>query len=109
MTRRPDLTAAHLAAGALTLALSACATTSLPPVSSPEYRPEDEEKAMWKQAAAEQERLDDGGDILEDPALEAYLMSVARKIQSPAAWKAVPFRIKVLRNFRPNAFALPNG
>ncbi|HEU4383418.1 MAG TPA: tetratricopeptide repeat protein, partial [Anaeromyxobacteraceae bacterium] len=46
---------------------------------------------------------------LEDPALEAYLMSVARKIQSPAAWKAVPFRIKVLRNFRPNAFALPNG
>lgn len=104
MSRR----ATALAAG-LALALAGCATTDLPPVSSPQFRMEDEEKAMWKQAAAEQARLDDGGDVLEDPALEAYLMSVARKVQPPAAWKVIPFRVKVLKNFRPNAFALPNG
>lgn len=108
MRRRPDVPA-RLAAGALALALAGCATASLPPVTSPQFRLEDEEKAMWKEAALEQERLDRSGDVLEDPALEAYLASVARKVEPPDAWKAVPFRIRVLKNFRPNAFALPNG
>lgn len=107
--RRPAPVPARLAAGALALALGGCATANLPPVTSPQFRLEDEEKAMWKEAAVEQERLDAGGDVLEDPALEAYLASVARKLEPPAAWKAVPFRIRVLKNFRPNAFALPNG
>jgi predicted Zn-dependent protease len=98
-----------LAAGALALVLAGCATVNLPPVTSPGFRLEDEEKAMWKQAAVEQARLDEGGDVLEDPALQAYLVAVARKVQPAAAWKAVPFSIRVLKNFRPNAFALPNG
>ncbi len=96
-------------AAALALLLAGCATVNKPPVTSPDFSMEDEERAIWKEAAHEQERLDGGGDVLEDPALEAYLMAVARKLEPPAAWKAVPFRIRVLRNFRPNAFALPNG
>ena len=107
MSRHPPVPA--LAGGALALFLAGCATTSLPPVTSPQFRLEDEERAMWKEAAVEQERLDDGGDVLDDSALEAYLTSVARKLEPQAAWKAVPFHIKVLKNFRPNAFCLPNG
>lgn len=97
------------AAPALALALAACATASLPPVTAPGFVPEDEEKAIWREAAEEQHRLDTSGDVFEDAALEAYLMAVARRIVPPAAFKAVPFRIRVLRNFRLNAFALPNG
>ncbi len=97
------------AAGALALLLAGCATVNLPPVTSPDFKMEDEERAIWKEAAEEQERLDTGGDVLEDPALETYLTAVAHKVEPPAAWKVVPFRVKVLRNFRPNAFALPNG
>jgi len=97
------------AAPALALALAACATASLPPVTAPGFQPEDEEKALWREAADEQARLDASGDVFEDPALEAYLMAVARRIVPPAAFKAVPFRIRVIKNFRLNAFALPNG
>ncbi len=110
MSRRLHLSPARPAAGALALLLAAgCATVNKPPVTSPDFAMEDEERAIWKEAAQEQERLDAGGDVLEDPALEAYLMAVAHKLEPPAAWKVVPFRIRVIRNFRPNAFALPNG
>ncbi len=97
------------AAVAAALALAGCATPHLPPATSSEFRLEDDEKALWQEAAEEQHRLDASGDAYEDPALEAYLMSVARRLQPPAAFAAVPFRIRVLKNFRLNAFALPNG
>lgn len=109
MSRHRPFSPGRFAAGALALLFAGCATVSMPPVTSPAFKMEDEERAIWKEAAEEQERLDAGGDVLEDPALEAYLTAVARKVEPPAAWKVVPFRIRVIRNFRPNAFALPNG
>jgi hypothetical protein len=53
------------AAAALPL-LAACATTNLPPVGSPGFQLEDEERAIWRLSTAEQERLDAGGDVHDD-------------------------------------------
>jgi predicted Zn-dependent protease len=99
--------AATAALGAVLLA--GCATTNLPPVSSPDFRLEDEERAMWRVAEKESQRLDDGGDVYEDPALEQYVNDVLRKVSPPGLKGRLELRAKVVRNYRLNAFALPNG
>ncbi len=96
------------AAAALAL-LAGCATTSLPPVTAPDYQPEDDERAILRSSAGEQDRLDRSGDVYEDAALEAWLPEVLRRVAPPGALARVPLHVKVLRNYRLNAFALPNG
>jgi predicted Zn-dependent protease len=99
--------AATAVAGALLLA--GCATTNLPPVSSSAFQMEDEERALWRVADGEARRLDEGGDVYDDPALEQYVNEVLRKVAPPGLKGRMELRAKVVRNYRLNAFTLPNG
>jgi len=93
----------------LSLALVGCATTTLPPVSSPEYRMEDDERRIWTRSEEEEKDLNDSGLVYKDKELEDYLNAVARKLQPASVYKKVPFKIIVLKNPYSNAFAYPNG
>jgi predicted Zn-dependent protease len=93
----------------LALVATACAATQLAPAGSTGYRLEDDERTIWRLAAEEQARIERSGTVYEDPALEAYLAEVVRRIEPPGVLQAIPVRVRVVRNFRLNAFALPNG
>jgi predicted Zn-dependent protease len=69
----------------------------------------DEERDMWRLAAEVQAGLDASGRIVLDASLESYLAEVARRIEPPQVFEAIPFRFRVLRAMEPNAFCLPNG
>ena len=79
-------------------------------VSSEDFtRFEDDEKRLWVRSKEEQEVLDESGFIYEDAELEAYLNDVAKKIEPPDVYEAIPFQVKVIKNPHLNAFAYPNG
>jgi predicted Zn-dependent protease len=87
-----------------------CATTAVAPRTSGEVPVvEVDEQGLWQLAADAQGRLDAGGRILADPALEAYLLEVAHRVEPQPVFQAIPFRLRVLRDRTPNAFCLPNG
>ena len=99
----------RLAALAL-LAAAGCASTSLAPRTGRHVAVEEpDEQGMWRLAGEAQAELDRSGRVVADPALEAYLDQVARRLQPPEVFAAIPFRIRVLRDRTPNAFCLPNG
>ncbi|MBI5068190.1 MAG: tetratricopeptide repeat protein [Deltaproteobacteria bacterium] len=98
------------AIGAAALLLGGCAAGALAPRKAPDVALEEEEKGMWHVAAEAQVEIDRGGRVAADPALEAYLASVGRRLVPPAqGGEAIPFRFRALRDPRPNAFCLPNG
>ena len=91
------------------IVLAACATTNLPPATASGFRLEEDERGLWRQAEQAEERFEAGGLVLEGPELEAYLAEVARRLEPEAAWAAIPFRIRVIKNPYLNAFTMPNG
>jgi len=93
----------------LCLLAAACATTSLPPVTSRNFALEDDEKRMWARAEEEQKKIEASGALYKDAELEGYLNSVARKLQPPEVFKAIRFRIQVAKSRQFNASAAPNG
>lgn len=102
--RRPVALVALLA-----LLAAGCATTTLAPVTAAPFTPEEDERRMWAQAEEEQKKIDRSGALYRDPELEAYLNAVARRLQPPAVFDAIPFSVRVLDNPLPNASAAPNG
>src|SRR5512133_4272190 len=94
---------------AVLLSLAGCATTSLPPVTSRDFVFEEDEKRLWTRSEEEQQSIDQSGMLYQDRELEAYLNSIAKKVQPPEAYERIPFRIHVLKNPYCNAFAYPNG
>jgi beta-barrel assembly-enhancing protease len=94
---------------AIALLSAACAQTRLAPVSGNAFQLEEDERSLWRQAEAAEARFESGGVVYSDAALEAYLDEVAHRIQPAAAFAAIPFRIRVVRNPYLNAFTLPNG
>lgn len=98
-----------LIATCLCLVLTGCATTKLPPVTSPEYAIEDDEKRLWLRSDEEERDIDKSGLVYNDRELNEYLDSLARKLQPPEVYKRIPFKIVVLKNPYSNAFAYPNG
>ncbi len=70
---------------------------------------EDDEQRLWNRADESQKLIAKSGIILDDPALETYLNSVARALQPPEIMARVPFTVKVIKERTFNAFALPNG
>ncbi len=101
--RRPRATAL------LCAVLTACATTSLQPVRDSNFVMEEDEKRMWARVEEEQKKLDASGDLYRETELESYLTGIARKLQPAAVLRAIPFRVRVVKNPWLNAFAMPNG
>jgi len=93
----------------LLLSLAGCATTSLPPVTSKDFVFEDDERRLWNRSEEEEQSIARSGMLYQDQELEAYLNSIAKKVQPAEAYKLIPFRIHVLKNPYCNAFAYPNG
>lgn len=102
---RAALTASVLLAGLV----AGCATTNLPPVTGAGFTPEPDERRMWARAEEEQKKIEQSGALYRDPELEAYLNAVARRLQPPEVFEAIPFSVRVLNNPLPNASAAPNG
>jgi len=92
----------------LSFMLTACATTSLPPVTK-DFKFEEDEKRLWLRSEEEQKALDRSGIIYRDEDLEAYLDGIAKKLQPPHVYTHIPFKVRVIRNHLLNAFAYPNG
>jgi len=101
MTRAPAL-AALLATGCATTAVAPRTSGGVPVV-------EVDERGLWQLAADAQARLDSSGRIMAEPALDAYLLEVAHRLEPPPVFEAIPFHLRVLRDRTPNAFCLPNG
>lgn len=89
--------------------IAACATTALPPVTSPNFTPAEDEKRIWLRSQEEEKKINESGMVYSDRELEAYLNSIGKKLQPAVAYQRIPFRIIVLRNPYSNAFAYPNG
>ncbi len=94
---------------ALAFLAEACATTTLPPVTAPGFQLEEDERSLWRAVQEAEDRFEASGILYPDPELEAYLNEVARRLEPPSAFAAIPFRVRVVRNPYLNAFALPNG
>jgi predicted Zn-dependent protease len=89
---------------------TACASTSLAPVTDARFSSfESDELAIWNRSAEQQMRINESGFLYDDKELEAYVNSVARKIQPAQVYEKIPFSVKVLRDPYLNAFAFANG
>lgn len=100
-----------LAAGFLLAALaSACASTSLVPVTDPGFKElEADEAGLWRRAVEAEKILADSGFLYSDGELEAYLNSVAKKLEPEPAYRVIPFKVRVLKDPHINAFCLADG
>ena len=98
-----------LAAGALTLALGACASVDAPPAPA-HVAPVAAEPAPSAPANPERQRLMQAfGGEYHAPATEAYLNGVLLKLAPAPNAAAQPYRITLLNSPVVNAFALPSG
>lgn len=70
---------------------------------------EKDEKRLWRWAAQEQAVLNKSRFLYADDGLNKYLEQIAKKLQPPEVWAAIPFKIRVIKDPHLNAFAFPNG
>jgi beta-barrel assembly-enhancing protease len=92
----------------MAMVLAGCATTKLPPVST-DFRMEDDERRLWNRVEEEERIIDRSGALLKDEELEAYLLSVLKRLYDDSVLDRIPFRVSVLRHPECNAMAFPNG
>jgi predicted Zn-dependent protease len=96
----------------VSLLLAACATSNIPPIGAPNTRFQlaADERELWEQSEAEQQKLNRRGRLYQDPLLEEYLNDVARRLLPPEVEQAgIPVRVRILQDPSLNAFAYPNG
>jgi predicted Zn-dependent protease len=95
----------------LALALAGCVAPSvqLPARDRPGVAIDEDEQRMWRVAEEGEKSFADSGRLLADPALDAYLLDVARRLEPPQVLEAIRFRFHVVRDTHPGAFALPTG
>jgi beta-barrel assembly-enhancing protease len=94
------------------LLLGACATTNIPPIGSSHqpFQLAADEREIWEQSEAEQQKLNRRGRLYQDILLEEYINDIARRMTPPELEEqGVPIRVKILRDPSLNAFAYPNG
>ncbi len=95
---------------AASLALAACATPGpLPSLAGPDVPLEEDERRMWLVLDEAEKRIEASGRLHVDPALDAYLLEVARRLQPASVFQAISFRFRVMRDTTPGAFTLANG
>jgi len=81
----------------------------LPPVTSPEFSMDRDERNLWREAAELDTRARKSGAVLADPALERYLLGIARKLAPRAALERLDVRVRVLESSGLTAFVAPDG
>ena len=90
----------------------ACATTNIPPLGSSHqpFQLAADEREIWEQSEAEQQKLNRRGRLYQDPLLEEYINDVARRL-TPAEveQQGIPIRVRIVQDPSLNAFAYPNG
>jgi len=91
------------------LLLAGCASTSLPPVTSNNYRILPDEKRIWAISEREQGQLVDSGMILDDRKMTEYVNQVAMKVLPPDAKGKVAIDVVIINSPYSNAFAFANG
>jgi predicted Zn-dependent protease len=90
----------------------ACATTNIPPIGSPHqpFQLAADEREIWEQSEAEQQKLNRKGRLYQDPLLEEYINDIARRLTPPEVeQQGIPIRVRIIRDPSLNAFAYPNG
>jgi predicted Zn-dependent protease len=90
----------------------ACATTNIPPIGSSQqpFQLSADEREIWEQSEAEQQKLNRKGTLYQDPLLEEYLNDVARRLTPPEVGEqGIPIRVRIIQDPSLNAFAYPNG
>jgi beta-barrel assembly-enhancing protease len=90
----------------------ACATANIPPIGSSQqpFQLAADEREIWEQSEAEQQKLNRRGRLYHDILLEEYINEIARRMTPPELEEqGVPIRVKILRDPSLNAFAYPNG
>ena len=93
----------------ISVLLAGCAATNLAPLTGAGTALEPDEQRLWRRSEEEQRALEASGLLYRNDELETYLNQVARRLQPPAVYERIPFRVRVLSNPRLNAFAFPNG
>lgn len=99
-------------AGALALLLVACVpprAARLPPVTAPGFAMDRDERHLWREAAELDQRARKSGAVRADPALEAYLLGVARKLTPRRALERLDVRVRVVESASLSAFVAPDG
>jgi predicted Zn-dependent protease len=92
--------------------IGACATTNIPPIGSSQqpFQLSADEREIWEQSEAEQQKLNRKGTLYQDPLLEEYLNDVARRLTPPEVGEqGIPIRVRIIQDPSLNAFAYPNG
>ncbi len=94
----------------LFFSLTACATSSLPPITvNQPLMLEEDEKRVWLRSQEEEKVLLKSGLVYRDVDLERYINDVARKLHPEEIFNQIPFRVVILSECHLNAFALPTG
>jgi beta-barrel assembly-enhancing protease len=94
------------------LLVVACASSNIPPIgaSHQPFQLAADEREIWEESEAEQQKLNRRGRLYEHPLLEEYINDIARRMSPPELdEQGVPIRVKILRDPSLNAFAYPNG
>jgi predicted Zn-dependent protease len=99
---------------AATLLVTACAVAPpraarLPPVSAPGFAMERDERRLWREAAEMDARARKSGAVLDEAALERYLLGVARRLTPRAALERLEVRVRVIESPALSAFVSPDG
>lgn len=98
------------ALAALALGLAACAGAPTPVETAPLGTPSaEDERGLLRLAGEAERRYLASGRVLEAPALEAYLLEIAKRLQPPEVTEAIRLRVRVVRDRTPNAGSMPNG
>ena len=88
--------------------VAGCATSRPIPVCQT-LTASEEEQMLWRRAQEEQDAIDGSGLLYQDAEIENYLNQVAEKLQTNSISADISFQIKVIKDPKLNAFALPNG
>src|ERR671914_627112 len=100
------------AALVLVLSLVTACATNIPPIGSSQqpFQLAADEREIWEQSEAEQQKLNRKGNLYQDPLLEEYLNDMARRLTPPEVdEQGIPIRVRIIKDPSLNAFAYPNG
>lgn len=81
----------------------------VPPVTAPGFKLAADEKRLWREAAELEARARKSGAVLEDPAVERYLVGVARRLAPRGALDHLDVRVRVIESPALTAFVTPDG